>query len=85
MISDCDTIETMTSSGKLRTKLQQGSKLSCQEVRRLLKDLGYRLARQKGSHEQWVYRGSTFTLACHGKDCPQYLLEEIKKLIGVIK
>ena len=66
---------------KLKTKLQRGSRLSCQEVRALLGDVGYELVRQKGSHEQWVRQGKTFTLAAHGKDAPHYILDALRKLI----
>ena len=72
----------MTAKGKLKSKLQQGARLSTQDVRALLKDSGYKLARQKGSQEQWVSSGSTFTLACHGKEVPHYILDALKKIIG---
>jgi predicted RNA binding protein YcfA (HicA-like mRNA interferase family) len=66
---------------KLIEKLRQGSRLSCQEVRKLLSHLGYSLKRQKGNHEQWVKSGRTFTLACHGKDAPHYILDSLRKLV----
>jgi predicted RNA binding protein YcfA (HicA-like mRNA interferase family) len=72
----------MTARDKLKSKLRQGARLSTQEVRALLKDGGYTLARQKGSHEQWVNHGATFTLACHGKEVPHYILDALKKIIG---
>ena len=62
------------------TKLLRGSQLTCQEVRTVLKDLGYELVRQRGSHEQWVKDGRTFTLAAHGKDAPHYILDALRKL-----
>lgn len=65
---------------KLQQKLARGSRLDCAEVRRLLKHLGFELARQKGSHEQWLKDGRTFTLACHGKDAPHYILDALRKL-----
>jgi predicted RNA binding protein YcfA (HicA-like mRNA interferase family) len=71
----------MTSKIKLRNKLHQGSKLTALEVRKILANSGYHLARQKGSHEQWVNNGATFTLACHGKDVPHYILDALKKII----
>jgi predicted RNA binding protein YcfA (HicA-like mRNA interferase family) len=71
----------MTAGEKLREKLRRGSRLSCQEVRKLLSELGYQLARQKGSHEQWVRQGRTFTLASHGKDAPHYVLDALRKLV----
>ena len=66
---------------KLELRLIQGSRLDCNEVRRLLKHLGYELARQKGSHEQWIRRGRTFTLSAHGKDAPHYILDALRKLL----
>ena len=71
----------MATAQKLREKLLRGSRLSAQEVRKILQNLGYVLARQKGSHEQWVFHGRTFTLACHGKDVPHYILDVLKKLL----
>ena len=71
----------MGSVEKLKIKLLRGSRLSCQEVRALLKALDYELARQKGSHEQWVRQGRTFTLAAHGKDAPHYILDALRALI----
>jgi len=70
----------MAGPDKLKTKLLQGSRLSCQEVRKLLENFGYAMKRQKGSHEQWVKDGRTFTLACHGKDAPYYILDALKKI-----
>jgi predicted RNA binding protein YcfA (HicA-like mRNA interferase family) len=71
----------MAAAEKLKEKLLRGSRLSCQEVRKILQDLGYSLARQKGSHEQGVAHGRTFTLACHGKDAPHYILDALRKLL----
>jgi len=71
----------MAAAKKLQEKLLRGSRLSCQEVRKILQHLGYGLARQKGSHEQWVSQGRTFTLACHGKDAPHYILDALRKLV----
>ena len=66
---------------KLRGKLLQGTRLTYRDVRAVLKYLGYKLARQKGSHEQWVKAGKTFTLACHSKEVPFYILDTIKKMV----
>ena len=71
----------MTTLKKLEAKLLRGSRLSCQEVRTLLKKLGYELARQKGSHEQWVKEGRSFTLASHEKEAPFYILDALQKLM----
>jgi len=66
-----------------KIKLLRGSRLTCQEVRVLLADLGYELVRQRGSHEQWVKDGRTFTLAAHGKDATHYILDALRKLSEV--
>ncbi len=71
----------MAGAEKLKKKLQQGSRLSCQEVRKILESLGFVMRRQKGSHEQWVKAGRTFTLACHGKEAPHYILDVLIKLV----
>lgn len=71
----------MAAYDKLIQKLFRGTRLSYQEVRKILKNLGYRLARQKGSHEQWVKEGRTFTLASHSKEVPFYILDALKKVI----
>ena len=47
----------------------------------ILRELGYELARQRGSHEQWLKDGRTFTLACHGKEAPHYILDALRKLL----
>ena len=67
--------------GDLTGKLMSGSRLNARELRSLLRQLGYRLARQRGSHEQWVKSGRTFTIATHGKDVPWYLIDSLRKLI----
>jgi|GEM_PF-2383879 len=67
--------------GDLTRKLISGSRLSARELRSLLRQLGYTLARQRGSHEQWVKSGRTFTIATHGKEVPWYLLDSLRKLI----
>ena len=71
----------MTGKDKLKEKLLRGSRLTCQEVRKLLRELGFELARQKGSHEQWVKQGRSFTLASHGKEAPHYILDALSKLM----
>lgn len=71
----------MATIKKLKVKLLRGSRLSCQEVRALLRELGYELARQKGSHEQWVKEGRTFTLAAHTKEAPFYILDALRALL----
>lgn len=48
-------------------------------------DLGFTLKRQKGSHEQWVREGRSFTLASHDKDAPFYILDELIKVAEEIE
>ncbi|HLB59383.1 MAG TPA: type II toxin-antitoxin system HicA family toxin [Bdellovibrionota bacterium] len=71
----------MATYDKLIRKLFQGTRLRYQEVKKILKHLGYRLARQKGSHEQWVKEGRTFTLVSSSKESPFYILDALKKVI----
>jgi predicted RNA binding protein YcfA (HicA-like mRNA interferase family) len=71
----------MSSSDKLKVRLLQGSHLSCREIRLLLTELGYCLARQTGSHEQCLKGGRTFTLASHSKEAPFYILDALRKLM----
>ena len=68
--------------GDLLGKLTARGRLNAQEVRQVLRQLGYRLARRRGSHEQWVKSGRTFTVACHGKDVPWYLLDALRNIAG---
>ena len=75
----------MTAIAKLRERLKDGSSLSSVEIRKILESLGYRLVRQKGSHEQWVKDGQTFTLACHGKEAPHYIRDALRKLVEIHK
>lgn len=71
----------MSGAEKLKRRLLQGSQLSTLEVRKILEYLGYEMKRQKGSHEQWVKAGRTFTVACQGKDAPHYILDALRKLV----
>jgi len=71
----------MSTIEKLKTRLAQGTRLTCAEVRILLRFLGYSLAQQRGSHEQWVRKGRTFALAAHGKDAPHYILDDLRNLM----
>ena len=71
----------MSGLRKIILRLKQGSRLSAQETRTILNYLGYNFQRQKGSHEQWVNGGRIFTLACHGKEIPFYILDTLKKMI----
>jgi predicted RNA binding protein YcfA (HicA-like mRNA interferase family) len=71
----------MATIEKLKKRLLGGSRLNLSEVRRLLGHLGYELARHKGSHEQWVKEGRTFTLPCHPGDVPHYILDALQNLM----
>lgn len=70
------------SAKKLIKQLKGGSKLSCDELRKILRYVGYALDRQSGSHEQWVRNGTAFTVACHGKDTKDY---QRKNLLEVVE
>ncbi len=72
---------TVSRLEKLKSKLLAGSRLTCQEVRTLLTSIGFQMTRQRGSHEQWVKNGRTFTLAAHSKDAPHYILDALRPLI----
>ena len=56
----------MAAREKLLQKLHRGSRLSSQEVRKLLKILDYVLVRPKGSH---------------GKEVPHYILDALRNLV----
>lgn len=66
---------------KLIERLDSGSRLTYSEVRQILTSQRFVLRRQKGSHEQWVKDGRTFTLACHSKDVPNYILKALRQLL----
>ena len=71
----------MVNVTKLRARLLAGSRLTFAEVGRVLLDLGFIMKRQKGSHQQWVAKGKTFTLSLHGKEVPFYILDDLKKIV----
>ncbi len=66
--------------GSLLEKLASGARLDARQLRSVLRQLGYQMARRRGSHEQWVRSGRTFTVACHGKEVPWYLLDALRKI-----
>ena len=73
----------MGKTEKLIAKLQNGT-IKADELRVLLKRLGYSLANTKGSHEQWVnldasYPRSHFTLATHSQELKPYQVKEAQK------
>ena len=65
---------------KLLAKLKNGT-ISAQELRTLLGQLGWILARQKGSHEQWLKNGKVVTLATHSKDLKPYQIKQVSKAL----
>ncbi len=70
----------MSKADKLLEKLRNGT-ISAREVRTLLGQLGWSLARQKGSHEQWLKNGKVLTLATHSKEVKPYQLKQIAKAL----
>ncbi len=70
----------MSKADKLLAKLKNGS-ISAQEMRNLLGQLGWVLARQKGSHEQWLKNGKVITLATHSKDLKPYQIKQVLKAV----
>lgn len=68
----------MSKADKLLAKLRNGT-ISAQEVRTLLGQLGWVLARQKGSHEQWLKNGRVLTLATHSKELKPYQIKQVLK------
>jgi predicted RNA binding protein YcfA (HicA-like mRNA interferase family) len=63
---------------KLLAKLENGS-IDAGELRTLLKQSGWYLAHQKGSHEVWANRSERFVLATHSKDLKPYQIKDAKE------
>jgi predicted RNA binding protein YcfA (HicA-like mRNA interferase family) len=72
----------MTKRDKRIEKLFSHSKISLKESRFILIFCGYHLVRTKGSHEQWIKEGQTFTLPCHGKSVPHTIIDLLRKMVG---
>lgn len=70
----------MSKTEKLISKLRNGS-ISANELRTLLGQLGWVLARQKGSHEQWLKNDKLITLATHSKDLKPYQIKQVLKAL----
>lgn len=52
--------------------------ITVRDARKILKDLGFTYARDKGDHEQWVKPGErTFPLQVKHKDLPGYAASEL--------
>ncbi len=75
-----DIIISMGKTEKLLAKLKNGT-ISAQEIRTLLGQLGWILARKKGSHEQWLKNGKVLTLATHSKDLKPYQIKQVSKAL----
>lgn len=72
----------MGKTEKLIKKLQNGS-ISASEVRTLLGQLGWVLARTKGSHETWKNNGQVIVIATHDKEIKPYLIRQIRAALEV--
>lgn len=71
----------MSKADKLFEKLTSGS-INAQELRTLLKQRGWRLARSSSSHEQWVGpNNERMTLATHSKDLMRYQIKEAQEKV----
>ena len=59
------------------------SPFTAYEARYILTDMGYKLVRQKGSHEQWrnFVDKHTFPLSVHGKTLTFSMTQNLKKLM----
>ncbi len=75
-----DIIIYMSKTEKLLAKLENGT-ISAHELRTLLGHFGWNLARQKGSHEQWLKNGKVITLATHSKDLKPYQIKQVLKAL----
>ena len=69
----------MSKAEKLKEKLRNGN-INAGELRTLMRQLGWELKRQKGSHEQWKSpSGSRLTLATHDKALKNYQIREARE------
>lgn len=73
----------MSKQDKLIEKLKR-LKISADDLRTLLKKLGWVLDDTEGSHEQWYHPSrphpnNRFTLSTHGKDVKMYQLREARE------
>jgi predicted RNA binding protein YcfA (HicA-like mRNA interferase family) len=75
-----DIMSFMSKTEKLLAKLNNGT-ITVQELRTLLGQLGWILARQKGSHEQWLKNGKVITLATHSKNLKPYQIKQVLKAL----
>ena len=70
----------MSKADKFLKKLQNGT-ISAKELETLLKQLGWSISNQKGSHVSWKYKDKRVTVATHGKEVPAYQIKQIKKAL----
>ncbi len=75
-----DIIIWMSKTDKLLAKLKNET-ISAHGLRTLLGHLGWTLARQKGSHEQWLKNGKVITLATHSKELKPYQIKQVLKAL----
>jgi predicted RNA binding protein YcfA (HicA-like mRNA interferase family) len=77
----------MSKTDKLLEKLRRG-KISADDLRTLMKKLGWELDGTEGSHEQWWHPtnkapNNRLTLTTQSKDLKKYLIKEAqKKVLG---
>jgi predicted RNA binding protein YcfA (HicA-like mRNA interferase family) len=55
------------------------------ELRRLLNDLGYRLDRQRGSHQIWVHPELPGSVVVAGKDSGDVPIGTLKSIMGQLE
>jgi predicted RNA binding protein YcfA (HicA-like mRNA interferase family) len=72
----------MSKIDKLLKKLNNET-ISADELRTLLKQLGWVLDRTRGSHEIWVKESKTYVLATHKKELKPYLIKQAKVTLEV--
>ena len=70
----------MSKADKLREKLKHG-KIDSREAANLLKQAGWAIDRQNGSHQIWARGKETFSLATHGKELKRYQIKAIQEAV----
>lgn len=70
----------MAKTDKLIRKLEHGS-INARELKTLMRQVGWRLDRTKGSHEIWTRDSKTFVLATHSKDLKMYQIKQAQLLL----
>lgn len=72
----------MSKSDKLIQKLKNRT-IKASEARTLLKQSGWKIKNQVGSHEQWVSGNKRLTIATHTKEIKPYLMKQIEEALEV--